>query len=223
MSADLEEIKRLLGTCTPSEREEIFRYLREEIAIHPLEQVLHSKAEVILEALHKAGGVTLRMIPGVIAELAFGVEVVQKLPGWETLPCPSSDTACDFLLQDNVGQVRVQVKLQRSKLGVALPASEARSSFRQLPSDMWVVETQKTRAGKKKGAKTRPYRFGEFDVLAVALYPSTHKWDRFMYTVGRWLGPDPADKKLIFKYQPVASAPTRTGPMILRPRSLGCA
>ena len=28
-----------------------------------------------------------------------------------------------------------------------------------------------------------------------------------MYTVGKWLAPDPADKKLIFKYQPVANAP----------------
>jgi hypothetical protein len=74
---------------------------------------------------------------------------------------------------------------------------------------MYVVETQKTRAGTKKdtGASTRPYRYGEFDVLAVSLYPSTKRWDAFMYTVASWLVPDSKDETLIFKYQPVANLP----------------
>jgi hypothetical protein len=209
MSIHIDEIKRLLSMCTPAEREEIFRYLREEIAIHPLEQILHSKAEVILEALHKAGGVTLRMIPGVIAELAFGVEVVQRLAGWETLPRGSGETAYDFHLRDRSGPVRVQVKLQRSKQNSPLTIAGGPKRFRTLPADMFVVETQKTRAGTKKGTgiSTRPYRYGEFDLLAVSLYPSTKKWDVFMYTVADWLVPDEKDGTLIFKYQPVASSP----------------
>lgn len=99
------------------------------------------------------------------------------------------------------------MKLQRSKSGQPWPAHQARKAFRSLPPDMYIVETQKTRGGKKKktGTATRPYRFGEFDLLAVAMYPSTSQWDTFMYTVADWLIPDPLDQTLIFKYQPVAS------------------
>jgi hypothetical protein len=46
---------------------------------------------------------------------------------------------------------------------------------------------------------------GEFDLLAVAMYPSTERWDTFMYTVADWLIPEPLDQDVIFKYQPVAS------------------
>lgn len=175
--SDIENIKQLLASCTPAEREELL-----------------------------AGGLTLRMIRGVIAQAAFDVEVVEHLKAWQSVPL-TGDPPYDFLLRDDKGDVRVQVKLQRSKDGIPWRACEARKSFRGLPSDMYVVETQKTRRGKKQSSDTRPYRYAEFDVLAVALYPSTQKWDRFMYTVGKWLAPDPADEKRIFKYQPVANAP----------------
>jgi hypothetical protein len=203
----IEQIKHLLSLCDPEQRDEVFRQLRQEFSIHPLEEELHAKAEIILEAIRRAGALTLRMIRGVIAEAAFGVEVVERLNKWQSLPL-SGDPAYDFLLKDRKGAVRVQVKLQRSKKGSPWLAHQARKSFRALPVDMYVVETQKTRGGKKKttGTATRPYRFGEFDVLAVALYPSTKRWDTFMYTVADWLIPDPIDRTLIFKYQPVASA-----------------
>jgi hypothetical protein len=53
----------------------------------------------------------------------------------------------------------------------------AREAYRFLPGDMYIVETQRTRRGsdKKTRDSTRPYRFGEFDLLAVAMYPSTSK------------------------------------------------
>jgi hypothetical protein len=206
--SDIEEIKRLVSLCNPAQREQLFRHLRQEIAIHPLEQELHARAEIILEAIRRAGGVTLRMIRGVIAEAAFEVEIVEKLKGWQNVPF-SGDPACDFLLKGRRGPVRVQVKLQRSKNNNPLLATDALKLFRGLPADMYIVETQKTRAGQKKatGASTRPYRFGEFDILAVALYPSTHRWDRFVYTVTDWLVPNPIDSTLIFKYQPVSSTP----------------
>ncbi len=204
--SDLEEIQRLLSLCNPAQRREVFRQLRQEFSIHPLEQELHAKAEIILEAIQRAGGLTLRMIRGVIAEAAFGVEAVKRLKNWKSLPL-SGDPAYDFLLEDRKGTVRVQVKLQRSKGGQPWAAHQARKAFRSLPPDMYVVETQKTRGGKKKktGTATRPYRFGEFDVLAVAMYPSTKRWDTFMFTVADWLIPDPLEKTVIFKYQPVAS------------------
>jgi hypothetical protein len=207
---DIQEIKRLISLCNPAEREQLFRQLRQEIIIHPLEQELHAKAEIILEAIRRAGGVTLRMLRGVIAEAAFGVEIVEKLKGWRNVAF-SGESACDFLLKDRRGVVRVQVKLQRSKKNNPLLATDALRLFRGLPPDMYVVETQKTRAGRKKvtGASTRPYRFGEFDLLAVALYPSTHRWDQFVYTVTDWLMPSPIDPTLIFKYQPVSSTPNQ--------------
>jgi hypothetical protein len=205
--SDVEEIKRLLSLCHPAQREEVFHQLRQEFSIHPLEQELHANAEIILEAIRRAGGLTLRMIRGVIAEAAFGVEVVERLKNWRSIPL-SGDPAYDFLLKDRKGPVRAQVKLQRSKKGSPWPANQARKAFRALPADMYVVETQKTRGGKKKktGTATRPYRFGEFDLLAVAMYPATSCWDTFMYTVADWLIPDPLDQAVLFKYQPVASA-----------------
>ena len=46
--ADSEQIKHLLSLCSPAQRQEIFRYLREEFPIHPLEVQLHTEAEIIL-------------------------------------------------------------------------------------------------------------------------------------------------------------------------------
>ena len=198
-----EEIKRLLHLCTAPQRLAIFRHLRQEFPIHPLEAHLNTEAEVILEAIQRAAGLTLRMMRGVIAEAAFRVEVVLQLRGWRDTT-PPGDLPYDFRLEDNKGTVRVQVKLQRSKAGRPMPANEALRSF---PAGMYVVETQKTRAGRKRknGGSTRPYRFGEFDLLAVAMQPSTACWDSFMYTVANWLIPRPAAPAEILKFQPVAS------------------
>jgi len=87
----------------------------------------------------------------------------------------------------------------------------AREAYRYLPPDMYVVETQRTRGGKDaSGNETRPYRFGEFDILGVSMHPSCNKWDQFLYTVAAWLLPDPNSSNLLLKFQPVAQAPTDT-------------
>ena len=200
-----EQIKRLLSQCSPEQRHEIFRHLRKEFSIHPLEAQLNTEAEVILEAIHRAGGLTLRMMKGVIAEAAFEVEVVERLHGWRNTT-PAGDLPYDFRLEDDQGAVRVQVKLQRSKENRPMPANKANKRF---PADRYVVETQKTRGGthKKTGSSTRPYRFGEFDLLAVAMHPSTSRWDTFLYTVAAWLLPGRTDPAAILKFQPVPSAP----------------
>jgi len=85
----------------------------------------------------------------------------------------------------------------------------AREAYRFLPGDRYVVETQRTRRGsdKRTGGSTRPYRFGEFDLLAVAMYPSTGEWNTFMYTVADWLLPGRTDPAEILKFQPVATLP----------------
>ncbi len=203
--SQIDHIKHLLRLCDPAQRQEVFRHLREEFSIHPLEVALHARAEIILEAIQRAGGLTLRMIRGVIAQAAFEVEVVERLAGWAKVLL-SGEFPYDFLLRDDQGDVRVQVKLQRSKEGRPMRASEA---YRSFPADMYVVETQKTRRGtaRKTGGATRPYRFGEFDLLAVAMYPSTTQWDTFTYTVADWLLPGRTDPAEILKFQPVAMAP----------------
>lgn len=87
-----------------------------------------------------------------------------------------------------------------------------------------MVEVQKTRGGKKKIKKplpgtgtvletvdevedTRPYRFGEFDILAVNMHPSSGDWRNFRYTVASWLLPRAEDPALIEIFQPVAAVP----------------
>jgi hypothetical protein len=87
----------------------------------------------------------------------------------------------------------------------------ANEGYRFLPSDMYVVETQRTRGGRHPttGENTRPYKFDEFDILAVSLHPSTGDWSRFLYTVNSWLVPRAEDHDLMLKFQPVAAAPNQ--------------
>ena len=57
---------------------------------------------------------------------------------------------------------------------------------------------------------TRPYRYDEFDILAVNMHPSTNKWDKFLYTVVNWLLPAKNNHGLLLKFQPVPKGPTDT-------------
>ena len=69
------------------------------------------------------------------------------------------------------------------------------------------MEVQKTRSGKKAGKATRPYHFGDFDIIAVSLHTATGDWKRFMFTVGSWLLPRKSDPELIEIFQPVSICP----------------
>jgi hypothetical protein len=203
MSVSTEEILALLQSCTPEQRRQVFREIRREFPIHPLEEELNIRAEIILESITRAGGLTLRMIRGVIAEAAFEIEVISKLEGWEDVTS-EGDLPYDFKLNDGKGPVTVQVKLQRSKSGRPAQANEGYIRF---PSDMYLIEPQKTRKGEMRGESTRLYRFGEFDILAASMQPSTNDWSSFMYTVSDWLLPDSRDKSRILKFQPIPMKP----------------
>ena len=169
-----DDILDLLEQCSVEERREVFGYLRKEFPIHSLEADLNTQAEVILEAMARSSDLTMRGIRGIIAEAAFLVDVLQKLGGWRTVEIVG-DAAYDFLIEDTVGLVSIQVKMQRRQKGVPL-----------VRGGKFVVETQRTRTGRDPaGGATRPYRFGEFDILAVSLHPSTNDWTTFAYTVGR--------------------------------------
>lgn len=198
----VEEIKQLLDQCTDDQCREILQHLRRRVPIHAIEAKLNTQAEVILEAIDRAPDLTLRGVRGIIAEAAFAVEVAGTLEGWRDAT-PPGDWPFDLLLEDDVGQVRVQVKMQRRVGGRPMTAREA---SRLLSPDMFVVETQRTRGGMDRttGEDTRPYRFGEFEVLAVSMHPSTNDWNSFMYTVGDWLLPRPDNAGQLMKFQPVS-------------------
>lgn len=206
-----DDIVRILAERTPSERRAIFKTLRHEFPIHELEARLNTSAEVILEAISRASDLTLRGIRGIIAEAAFKQEIVLPFTSngaaWREVPLVG-DHSFDFALEDLQGQITIQVKMQRQKEQRPMLASEAnKTMFRHL-NDHFVVETQRTRGGKNlDGTDTRPYRFGEFDILAVAMHPSTKDWSDFLYTVERWLVPTPGADLLVFKYQPVPKTP----------------
>ena len=206
--SEVEAIQRLLDRCTPEQRRRVFERLRAEFPIHPLEAKLNTQAEIILEAIDRASDLTLRGIRGVIAEAAFATDVVAQLRGWVDLT-PPGDAPYDFLIDDGRGAVRIQVKLQRQRQQRPMLSEEAPQRM-QLPPGMFVVEVQRTRGGKdpRTGEDTRPYRYGEFDILAVSLHPSTNDWRVFRYTVADWLLPRASHPDRIQIYQPVAP---RTG------------
>lgn len=191
-----DEVMALLEQCSQEERREIFNHLRKEFQIHPLETDLNTQAEVILEAMARSSDLTMRGIRGIIAEAAFLVDVLQSLEGWKIVEI-EGDAPYDFLIEDASGPVSIQVKMQRRERGIPL-----------VKADKFVVETQRTRTGRDAaGAATRPYRFGEFDILAVSLHPSTNNWTDFVYTVGAWLRPRPGDATLLEVFQPISREP----------------
>lgn len=191
-----DEVMALLEQCSQEERREIFKYLRKEFQIHPLETDLNTQAEVILEAMARSSDLTMRGIRGIIAEAAFLVDVIQRLEGWKIVEIVG-DAPYDFLIEDAAGPVSIQVKMQRREKGIPL-----------VRADKFVVETQRTRSGKDAaGAATRPYRFGEFDILAVSLHPSTNNWTDFLYTVGTWLRPRAGAANLLEVFQPISREP----------------
>jgi hypothetical protein len=202
---EFEQIKELLAECSREQRHEIFHLLRKEFSIHPLEAELNTQAEVILEAIHKSGDLTLRGVRGVIAQAAFEVNIANKLAGFEVVPI-KGDPPYDCLLRNAQGDVRIQVKMQRLKDRQPMMAKEA---YRYLPADKYVVETQRTRGGKDPttGKDTRPYKFGEFDILAVSFHPSTNDWNKFLYTIERWLISSPDEPECLLKFQPVPVQP----------------
>ncbi|MGH8557127.1 MAG: hypothetical protein ACRESZ_06620 [Methylococcales bacterium] len=158
-------------------------------------------AEVILEAISRSSDLTKRGVRGVIAEAIFKVEVVDELENWHDVT-PDGDYAYDFLLSDGNHDVSIQLKMQRLKTQRPMTANEG---YKILDPSYWVVETQRTGGGKPNtGEDTRPYKFGEFDLLAVSMHPSTGNWsDDFLFTVSDWLIDRPENSDQILKFQPV--------------------
>lgn len=184
--ATLATIRELLAQCSPEERASLFRELRAVHQIHEFEAVIGAPAEMILEAVHRAPELTRRMLRGVIADAAFRTFAVAALEpdGWRDVT-PEGNFAYDYKLDDGAGPITVQVKLQRSVRGAPVVKAGTRYGF---TGEVFITETQKTRTGTDgEDNQTRPYRYGEFDILAVSMQPSTGQWNQYMYTLGRWL------------------------------------
>ena len=212
MSGKTDDVKKLIESLAPSELENLTSYLRSKLPKHPLEEKWDIGYELILDAIHRSQDIVQRGVRGVIAEAVFDAKVLPTIDGWHSKKV-LGDLSYDFKIQrdSDKREITIQVKLQRTQGGEPL----MRSFF---GPDTYVVEVQKTRSGtkrKKKEAispksaptapeKTRPYQFGDFDIIAVNMQPSTRDWTRFMYTVGTWLMPRAGDKKLIEIMQPVS-------------------
>lgn len=220
MSEKTETVKALIERLTPEELACLAAYLRSKLPRHPLERKWDIDADVILDAIFRAKDITHRGVRGVVAEAVFEKEVLPGIAekGWRTLDIGNLDMPYDFSIEnESIGRkITIQVKLQRTDKG------EPKMKKQYHPSNTYVVEVQKTRTGTKRGRKgpaavvgeeeteikTRPYQFGEFDILAVNMQPSTKKWSHFLYTVGLWLLPKPKNPTEIETLQPVIASDT---------------
>jgi hypothetical protein len=202
---DLKDLLRRIDALPAEEKRQVLSHLRKTIPLHPMEDRLKASAEAVLEAIARSTDLTIRGIEGIIAEASFAKEVLPEYGEWRERPFDPGQPY-DFLLNDHSGltDVRLQVKMQRRKEHRPLMAGEIYKAGRW-PAHHYIVEVQRTRRGQDKtGAGTRPYRFGEFDILGVSLGAAKGRWRDFTFTVASWLIPDPSDPALVLKYQPVA-------------------
>jgi len=205
----VSEVVALLAAMSNEERLEVFQTLRLRygIAVHPLEADWNTTAEAILEAIHAAPDLTQRGVRGILAEATFRTTVVpDRLPAWHAIPF-EGDMPYDVLLDDGHGPLKVQVKNQRKERGQ--PKVIAKLSRAGGPP-VYVAETQRTRSGQARGADgevtpTRPYRFGEFDILAVCLQPSSGRWTDFIYCPAHMLRARDGKPELMEVMQPIHS------------------
>ncbi|MGH9600712.1 MAG: hypothetical protein ACRD27_12670 [Terracidiphilus sp.] len=221
MKESIEAISKLIDEGSEEDRKALKVRLR-ELLPHPLEREWDIDADTILSAINRSSDLTRRGVRGIIAEAVFVDEVCPTVSaaGWECVVI-NGDHPFDALLQKGDLAVRIQVKLQRLEAGV--PKLYYPKHYEK--GSLFVVEVQKTRTGTKAAkktipitdaaitangpstVKTRPYNFGDFDILAVNMHPSSGNWKNFRYTLASWLLPRSLDKKLIEIFQPVAAIP----------------
>jgi len=221
MSKITEAINRLIDECCEEDCRALKLYLQ-RLLPHPLEREWGIDADTILSAISRSSDLTRRGVRGIIAEAVFVNEIVPtvKDSGWQSVDF-AGDFPYDALLKKGELAARIQVKLQRLQEGVPklyYPKHYGKGS-------LFVVEVQKTRTGEKTAKKTlpgtettvtttqsvtmstRPYGFGDFDILAVNMHLSSGNWRNFRYTVASWLLPRSSNTALIEIFQPVASIP----------------
>jgi hypothetical protein len=210
------KVELFLNSLNEYEQRLALDLLRQRLPLHQLEIDWNIRAEFILEAISRSQDITKRGVRGIIAELAFSTYVLNPLkPNWSEVPI-IGDQPYDSLIRDQYGDIKIQTKNQRLVKGIPLhPNGACVKNFPHVQG-WYVAETQKTRSGKVKPtdledgteaeveeASTRPYRFGEFDILSVCLHPSTGDWTRFMFTPASTLIPSAKNPALMATLQPV--------------------
>lgn len=202
MSDPLAEIKERILARPDADQRELLGWLRQKHPIHELEAEFGAPAEVILEAISRASDLSRRGVLGLIAEASFKVSILDRLEGWTDVDIVG-DTSYDFLIRCAEREVRIQVKRQRLERGKPKHYPGCKAQY--------VAETQRSRTGKdrKTGEDTRPYRFGDFDVLAVCMQPVTGDWTNFRYTPAAWLVPRTDKPDRIKTLQPVSLEPNQ--------------
>ena len=221
MNDSLETIQKLINEISDDERRAVKSLLR-KLSPHPLESEWGIDADTILSAINRSSDLTKRGIRGIIAEAVFVNDVIPGVAasGWKPVVI-NGDYLYDALLKKEHRPARIQVKLQRLEKGA--PKLYYPRHYKE--GSLYVVEVQKTRSGKKTVKKTlpgtdtqiavttsvteetRPYNFGEFDILAVNMHPSSGDWKSFRYTLGSWLLPRQSNSSRIEIFQPVAATP----------------
>ncbi len=203
----IDDIRALLRGLNDLERHAVLQALRHEFrtVIHPLELAWNTTAEAILEAIHSAPDLTQRGVRGILAEATFRTTVVpEQLTRWRSVPF-QGERPYDVLLDDSNCTLKIQVKNQRRERGSAKIDNKL-SKHCGFP--VYVVETQRTRNGQSQAedgstSATRPYRFGDFDVLAVCLQPSSNSWKDFIYCPAHLLLPRPDQPTQLKVMQPI--------------------
>jgi hypothetical protein len=183
MSELTDEIVQLLERATDEDRAFILAHLRARVPLHPLEEEWGTTAEAILTAIARSSDLTLRGIRGILAEATFERSVLPDIErdGWAAAKI-IGDQSYDFLIERARQRIRIQVKLQRKERGVPKEyAARSRTGLNCPEGPIYAVEVQRTRSGERAGQATRPYRFGDFDILAVSLHPATGDWRRFIF------------------------------------------
>jgi hypothetical protein len=218
-----DSIRKLLNDCTEDERTEIRSLFGSVTEKHQLEKEWGIDSGAILDAINRAADITKRGVRGIIAEAIFERDALPSVlkQGWERVEENTADRSYDSHIQRDGRRVRIQIKLQR--LEKQVPKRFYPAFYDE---ELYDVEIQKTRGGTRKkkedkqsdgsdavveaiaeSEETRPYKFTDFDILAVNMHPSTKNWSNFRYTVASWLIPRSQKPNLIEIHQPVAMLP----------------
>lgn len=170
---------------------------------HPLEKILNASAWDILTAIEKGFRAQVD-VKGKLAELFMDRQLtaLEKAGTIQTHVWQDIDGKPDFIVTYKGRELALECKNIRNETYKRPPAFK--------------VELQKTR-NSKDGTPTRGYRIDEFDVLGVALFNQTGRWD-YLYIATKRLErrPELADLLKVMQRVPMDAESLgdwRTGPI----------
>lgn len=148
--------------------------------MHALEEKWGVGSAVIMDAINNSVDLIQRGVRGIVAEHQFKALVLDKLPAPWVIAADASHST-DYALTDGHGGLLVTIQVKMQALSAGLPKMD--------PNFWAMVETQKSRYRGTGKQRTRLYAYGDFDILAVSLWPSTGDWGKFMFAAGNRLAP----------------------------------